>query len=291
MKLRIELNRPNETQMIPLALVTPKEDQPRRFIEKASLADLREVYRQYNTASNSSKVVLPDPPILRYDRAESFLEIIAGERRITAALEEDVVALPCRVVDMSASDAFLFAMRHNNVVSLTAPEKAYFAREMDLLGFSTEEISTELGDVAAYRYVTVGALLDADMFTDTAKLCDLPITVWYEAALHGEAHFKYCFEQWNNGLWDEATCRRRFRVAGSLPVDTNEKGIRVSITHDGRRALIRGVLDLDLHSPDEIIKMVTRATTEYRAIALEGIANPATGFGARTVRYFNPDTL
>src|SRR5690606_37057614 len=98
-----------------------------------------------------------------------------------------------------------------------------------------------------------------------------PITEWYEAAQFGDEHFMHCFKHWNMGLWDAKTCSREFRKRGQArPLDNAEKGLRLSV--DGTRLRIRGTLDLDLLSQDEVEEITAsfvRDLQHFAAVAKE----------------------
>lgn len=291
---------PNELQLIPLEFVYPSEENVRLFIERQSLADLRAVYRAYNEGDD---VVLPDAPILRFRGWEFFehdddgtrnpgwkhpkLEILAGERRCTAATLEEVTMLPCRVVTMTDEEAYRFILSHNDVAGLTTAELAYRAAEMDRLGFSNEEISTALKGASAGRYITVGQMIDPEWFTDEPKLCDPSIIQWFEAAQYGAKHFEECFTAWNAGLWNDKQCAQRFRRRGSaLPLDNAERGFR--ITFDDNRLVVRGQVDLDI-TEEEVAEQMIKELRGYLKIARERAANG--DFGARQVIFVNPTTI
>lgn len=280
---------PNTLQWVPLAWVEPNQDNVRLFVEKLSLRQLEDVYGAWAFDGN---VVLPDAPILRYvgHRADLTprLVLLAGERRITAARNVGVLSLPCRVGTMTDEQAYRFILRHNTVEGLTTLELAFRAAEMDRLGFTDEEISKELGGVATYRYVTVGRMVNPDLFTDEEKLCDPSIVEWYEAARYGADHFNQCFERWNRGHWDEKACAQHFRKRGkALPIDNAEKGFRV--TRDGSRLVIRGQVDLGVVDEDTAYDMLQDLKQEI--VAALHLLNKGEAFGPRNVLLINPITV
>lgn len=273
---------------IPLSKIQPSKDQPRLFIEREGLSYLQDIYSKHKISPGS--VVLPDPPIVRELQPEVF-ECLAGHRRITAALDEGVYSLPCRVVHMSDKQAFEFVLQHNlGVEQLTTVEVAYRAAEMERLGYDDEAIREHLGDIALHRYLAVGKLVNPDLFNDRPKKCNPGITTWFEAALHGSEHFDICFQAWNNGLWDEYHCKRYFRKRGKvLPLDNNEKGLRISVTKDGRKLKLRGTLDLDILTVGEVEDVIEAFQNEFNN-ACQRFRN-TNSFGPRYVVNLNPDTL
>jgi hypothetical protein len=291
---------PNELQLIPLALVNPSPENVRLFVERQSLEDLRLIYRAHKVGV---EVMLPDAPILRFKGFEEkkhqydgfytrervpVLEILAGERRITAATLEEVEALPCRVVTMTDEEAYRFILAHNDVAGLSTAELAYRAAEMDRLGFPHDEISAALKGASPGRYIAVGEMIDAEWFTDETKLCDPSIVEWFEAAQFGPTHLKACFKAWNAGLWDEKTCSKQFRQRGvALPLDNAERGLRV--TYNGNRLVVRGQIDLDYVDEVTADQMLSELAAHV-AKAQRRLRKDA-DFGFREVVKINPNTV
>lgn len=295
MSIFFKLDAPNELQLVPLRFIEPSKNNVRLFFERESLSALRSVFRGHRAGE---KVVLPDAPIIRYVGTqwappdamctEPRFELLAGARRVTAATLEDVDALPCRIVEMTDEEAYKFILDHNDVAGLTTAELAFRAAEMDRLGFSHDEISEQLGGAAAYRYIGVGLQINPDWFTDTAKLCDPSIVEWYEATLFGPEHFKFCFDHWNQGIWDEKNCAKMFRRRGiALPVDNAEKGFR--ITFDTNRFVLRGQIDLDIvdHETAQYMLEDLAATISTAKMKLSVHEH----FGTRVVEHINPTTV
>lgn len=290
---------PNSLQLIPLDVVEPSAENVRLFVEREPLGPLVSIYE---ADQRGEDVILPDPPILRFRgwldderyahmRAPPIipkLEILAGERRITAATLAKKVMLACRVVTLSDEEAYRFILAHNDVKGLTTIELAFRAAEMDRLGFSHEEISRDvLKGGSPHRYVTVGNRVHLDWITDTEKLCDPSIVEWYEAAEFGKDHFKRCFEMWDRGLWDEKQCAKHFRKRGeALPLDNAERGFRV--TRDGDKLIVRGQVDLSLVGVD-----MAQSILDSLANTLVDASNHLGAhdhFGERDVKLLNPLT-
>lgn len=282
------LDTPNDAQPVKLAHIRPSAENVRRFVAASDLGDLRAIYRKYRRAV---PVVLPDAPFLRFlgeENGTPVLEVLAGERRLTAANLEQVEELPCRIVVMTDEEAYKFILAHNDVAGLTTAELAFRAAEMDRLGFSQEEIADALKGASVGRYLTVGHMIQDDWFTDTPKLCDPSIVPWFEAAVHGAEHFRYCFEQWDGGKWDEKTCEREFRRRGkALPIDNAEKGFR--ITFDGDRFVVRGQVNLE-DVDAETAEAMLSSFREQVTGALAWLRRDG-HFGAREVIHINPYTV
>jgi hypothetical protein len=287
----INLHSPNELQHVPLCLVRPSKENVRLFVERESLDKLRSRYREWRSGHD---VLLPDAPILRVVRGQNKdlhapeLEILAGERRVTAAILEDLSGLDCRVVTMSDEEAYRFILDHNDVAGLTTAELAFRAAEMDRLGFSRKEISDALKGASPLRYIEVGTLINPEWFTDEPKLCDPTIVQWFEARQFGALHFESCFKNWNSGLWDAKQCAREFRRRGKdLPLDNAEKGLRV--TFDSIRLVVRGQIDLSIME-DETAQRMLDVLAKMITEAKDRLTNEG-DFGDREVAVINPTTL
>lgn len=259
------VNQPNLLQHVHLDWVEPSAQNFRLHIERTSLTKLRNLYQRYNKKPVST--VLPDFPVLRFHGYNKRLEILAGERRLTAAHLEQVELHPARIVTMSDEEAVRFIIEHNDVTRLSTAEVAYSAAELDRLGFTHDEIHDILGDIGVRRYIAVGRLISPDSFTDDPK-AEVSITTWYAAAEEGLDHFRNCFLNWNLGRWDEKECKRNFTKADRKPrSDTDAQGFR--ITTQGDRLILRGTVDLRFLDSQQARNLVNRTTTElHKELAL-----------------------
>jgi len=177
---------------------------------------------------------------------------------------------------------------HNRTQTLTTVEWAVRAVEMERRCRTEEEIEAALDGRSAYRFLTVGQLIDPTWFSDTTKLCDPSITDWYEAALRGPEHFEVCFRAWDTGLWDGERCRREFRKKGiDVPRDVTEKGVRA--TFSSAKFVLRGTIDLDLYDRATAEQILTQ-TKRFIDSAIEQLTTEG-HFGPRTVYHINPTTL
>jgi hypothetical protein len=277
---------PNQLQLVALAKIEPSEANVRLFVERESLESLENTYEAY--ARDPSSVVLPDPPTVRFRSKGQTLELLAGHRRLTAANNVGLKALPCRVVKMTDEEAYRYIRQANNYETLTTVEKAYAIAEMDRLGFSSDDIRDSMGDIGLPRYLAVGRMVHPDWFSDLEKKCDPSITLWGYALQHGATHFQTCFKHWDAGLWDEEDCHREFkRVGHARPPETYQHGVLISIDKTGTVARLRGTLDLNTMSPDELWDTVHNFTEElYALVILSGNLN---NFGPKRVMHFEPD--
>lgn len=215
-----------------------------------------------------------------------------------AAAEVGVDALYCRVYEMTDEEAYVFIRQANRWEEITTVELARAAYELAQRGHTQKEVVATLALPNASRggwinrYMRVGELVDPKAFTDAPKRCDPSITIWDEATRFGPDHFAACFAAWDAGLWDLDECERRFRRRGvALPLDNTQKGLRITISRDGRSLDIRGKLPLDLLSDSELREITNQATMDLQHLVRGAIHDRAQGFGRRQVRRYNPETL
>jgi hypothetical protein len=283
---------PDELQLIPIEFIAPSENNVRLFVERESLEELRTRYLRW---MDDDSTILPDPPVVRYRGPELHLELLAGHRRLVSANDVGIEALPVRVVTMTDEEAYEFIVLANQYESVTTVELAFKAAEMERLGFEGKRIAKVLGGVSLSRYLVVGRMLHPDMFTDLVKRCNPGIALWYEAARLGRAHFVHCFHQWDAGIWNEEDCARKFRVLPGrreLPLDNKDKGIRMSVSKDGRKYKVIGTLDLDMYTDEELMCVFEKWVRDTKYTLRNGVHNrETTGFGPRTVVNYNPETI
>lgn len=283
---------PNKLQDVDLDWIAPSDNNHRRFIEREDTGRLFELYSAH---ARGESVVLPDPPVLRYHSSDEPLELLAGHRRVLTAVRAGVTSLPARVVQLDDAEAFRFIREANQWEGITTVEKAFDAWQMHLLGFTNDEILELMGSAASLgRYLAVGQWIDPEWFTDRNKCgVDPSITVWFEATKHGREHFEHCFRHWDAGHWSEEECQKFFRRRGeALPLDNNEKGLRLTTSKDGRQLKIRGTLNLDYYSEEELLTIYERFVADLRLKVIESVKNyDSTGFGVRSVQLYNPETV
>jgi hypothetical protein len=295
---------PNALQEIPLAWIEPSEENVRLFVARGGLGGLS---RRYAAAAEGQDVILPDAPVLRFlgyreARADDVawttltptgtavpkLELLSGERRVTAATFALAPTIPARVATMSDREAFEFILEANEHEGLTTAELAIRAAEMDRLGYGEDEIKAALKGAEPYRYIAVGQLLDPAWFTDAPKLCDPSIVEWFDASRFGKKHLETCFRAWDAGEWDAKAVSKHFRLKGrALPSDTAEKGTRVTFSEN--RLVLRGTVDLGVLDEDAALRILIE-TRDALSEAID-LLDETGGFGPKSIRYFNPDTL
>lgn len=273
---------------VPIVDLHPSEENIRLFVADEDLESLVKTYR----AMKEGEDVVPPPPPIVNGQGDGAFEILAGERRVTAAWKAGLGSLEVLVGDWDLKEAYQFIALANEYEPITTVEKAYRAHEMKLRGFSHEEIREVIGDVNPARYIRVGSLVDPGAFTDAPKECDPPITWWYAASELGKEHFDWCFAHWDLGEWGEAECSKNFRLTGEvLPLDNAKKGLRVSVGDDGRVLRLRGQIDLDMYTEEDLRRVVAEFELEFHRAVDMAKESHHLGFGKDRVVNINPETV
>lgn len=261
--------------------IIPHPQHPRRFFDATKAERLISAYKENK----------PIDPLLVRIKDNDTVELLGGLRRLFAAEQAGCHEVPCRIENVDDEEAFRLLMRDNDNDELSTLERCAFAAEMHRLGFSRADVAYELGDnVQAERYIAVGYALEGLTFTNTPKLCDPSITLWYDLLKFGLPRFRYCFHKWEQGEWTSEQCAFHFRRASTtLPLDNAEKGIRITISKGGQKLAVRGTLDLDIHNAveivimlDETIEALCRMRTNFENLGC---------FGVPETILLNPDTL
>ncbi len=130
---------PTGQKQVPIELLTPNPDQPRKTFSQPELDDLAESIRQKGVIQ---------PLIVRQDpnRSEGF-QIVAGERRWRAAQIANVHALPVIVKDFNDQDVLEIGIIENiQREDLNPLEEALSYKQlMDRFGHTQEQVSKALG--------------------------------------------------------------------------------------------------------------------------------------------------
>ncbi|NAZ37765.1 ParB/RepB/Spo0J family partition protein [Rubellimicrobium sp. CFH 75288] len=127
---------PAPDRMLPIALIRPNPDQPRRRFDPEALEDL--------AASIRRKGVIQ--PLIVRPRGDGF-EIVAGERRWRAAQKAGLSELPVLVRDYSDAELLEVAIIENVQRADLNPidEGAAYRALIDRFGHTQEEVADALG--------------------------------------------------------------------------------------------------------------------------------------------------
>lgn len=137
---------------IPVDQIDPNPFQPRREFDRAELTALADSLRQHGMLQ----------PILVRSAGERY-QLIAGERRLRAAIEAQLHEVPTRVMELDDQRISEFAMIENlQREDLNAIEKAAaFRNYLDSFGGTQEELAGRLG-------------LERSTVTNLLRLLELP---------------------------------------------------------------------------------------------------------------------
>jgi ParB family chromosome partitioning protein len=121
---------------IPIASIHPNPNQPRRHFDEADLATLAASIREHGVLQ----------PILVTETLDGY-QLVAGERRVRAALAAGLERIPAVVRELDARSQLEFALVENlQREDLDPIEAAHgFRRLVDEFGLTHEQIATRVG--------------------------------------------------------------------------------------------------------------------------------------------------
>lgn len=128
--------RPGTVLLLPAALLSPNPNQPRRVFSPGELDEL---------ANSIREVGILQPLTVR--RTQAGWELIAGERRLRAAIQAGLTQVPCLAVEADDSRSTLLALVENvQRQDLDFWEEALaLSRLMEVCGLSQSEAAKKLG--------------------------------------------------------------------------------------------------------------------------------------------------
>ena len=128
---------PEGGEMIAIALIEPKEDQPRRDFDQAQLAELAESVKEHGLIQ----------PITVRPVDGGYYQIIAGERRWRACRLAGLTQVPCRVIEADDKTAMVLAMVENLQREDLNPieEAAGYKTLMEEYGMTQAQLAQSVG--------------------------------------------------------------------------------------------------------------------------------------------------
>ncbi len=130
-------NMPNAICQLPIHLVMPNPNQPRKIFDHDALKELSESIRQYGVLQ----------PVTVRKKRDGTYELVAGERRLRAASLSGLLKIPAIVIEMEDEDSAVVALVENiQRQNLSFMEEAYAYRQLlDKCNFTQEELAKKLG--------------------------------------------------------------------------------------------------------------------------------------------------
>ncbi len=226
---------PDEQAMAPVAMIADNPHQPRKSFDKDELASL--------SASVKSHGIL-QPLVVRH--VGERYELVAGERRLRAAVEAGLKLVPIRVVDFNDQQAYEASLVENIQRSDLNPiEKALgFQDYLERFGLNHDQLAKRLG-------------LARSSITNLINLLDLAPAVQDGVRLNqiGEAHAKLL-----KGVKspDRQVALFKQIVAMGLSIKATE-------------ALIREQKDIPVEVPAEMLGAPTKRETAEKTAHVKGL--------------------
>lgn len=126
----------NRIQNLPLKLIKPNPDQPRKYFDPDSMDALTRSVERYGVLS----------PITVRQTGDEYI-LISGERRYRAAFNAGLKSIPCIITDINADCAILSLLENLQREDLSFLEIAESYKELiKKKGISSHELSRKIGD-------------------------------------------------------------------------------------------------------------------------------------------------
>jgi len=254
---------------IPLASIRPNPSQPRRHFDPAELATLSASIREHGVLQ----------PILVTETLDGY-QLVAGERRVRAALDAGLERIPALVRELDARSQLEFALVENlQREDLDPIEAAHgFRRLIDEFGLAHEQVASRVGRARSTVANTLRLL-------DLAPIVQVAIAERRVSEGHGRALGGLSVEHQEHVLGavidQELSVRqteelvRRLRepktapVASAEPTNTNDPDLD-RVEEDLRRALGTkvslarsrrgGRIVIEFYSDEELGRLYERLT-------------------------------
>lgn len=127
----------NTVLYLPIHLVMPNPNQPRKIFDHDALKELSESIRQYGVIQ----------PVTVRKKRDSTYELVAGERRLKAAALAGLLKIPAIIIEMEDEDSAIVALMENiqrqNLSFLE--EAAGYRNLLDKCGLTQEELAQKIG--------------------------------------------------------------------------------------------------------------------------------------------------
>ena len=127
---------------LPIHIVMPNPNQPRKTFDHDSLKELSESVREYGILQ----------PITVRKKTDGTYELVAGERRLRAAALAGLLKVPAIVTDMEDSKSAIVSLIENiQRQNLNFMEEAYSYREViDRFNLTQEQLASKLGKTQSF---------------------------------------------------------------------------------------------------------------------------------------------
>lgn len=127
----------NSVISLPIHLILPNPNQPRKTFDHDALSELAGSIRQYGVIQ----------PITVRKKRDSTYELVAGERRLRAAALAGLLKVPALIIEMEDDDSAIVALVENiQRENLSFMEEALSYRQLlDRCGLTQEQLAAKVG--------------------------------------------------------------------------------------------------------------------------------------------------
>lgn len=132
----------NEIYCIPVHLILPNPNQPRRLFSHDTIKELADSVRQYGVIQ----------PITVRRKKDGTYEVISGERRLRAACLAGLLKIPAIVTDMEDEDSAIVSLMENIQRESLGflEEAAAFKKILSETEITQEELASRIGKTQSY---------------------------------------------------------------------------------------------------------------------------------------------
>jgi len=211
-----------EYQTLPVAMITPNPEQPRKLFDPNALAELATSLRQHGVLQ---------PLVVR--PVDGGFVIIAGERRWRAARLAGLTDVPCRVLrDVSDEQAFVLSVLENCArADMTIVEEAQSFATIVGTGRSREEVAALVGKTPDYVSARLDLLALDEPLRQLAGSGQLSKNLaWYLSRLSVTGQYEV-LRKLNQGVFasDDGACR----YAIAVRLREQQPGLFALVPNDG----------------------------------------------------------
>jgi len=263
--------RSGELRRIPLSKITRRPDQPRQSMDPEALEELTQSIRDHGVLQ----------PIRVRSKADGEYEIIAGERRWTAAERADLRDIPAVVVTADDDEAYVEALIENiQREDLNSVDRAQALKRLrvNLGSQSWEEVGRKVGITRRHVYHLLNITRLPEPIQEDIRVGDLT-EKHGRALLAVRSHPELQTKLWERIHKDQLSGDATLALAKKLrPAPPPTGADQASSAKPGQlTAAVERLLDALGRASAGELRSATRRLTELRQRLAEVIPAPTTG--------------